>query len=823
MDIPATLKDLIGNWVNPLFIILPKEPGIVILLIRIDINSLEVSINFQLLHNRNSLYVYTLAPQEPLPSLLVKKESYMTKIIKTTFRTLFACLAIYAVSGYPVQAQQPLKVGGKNLRLFVYPVTDHTIRVTLLPADSMKDGMLKKDLVLEEKWQTSPVKGIILKNGARTVLKNMSIQLDAATATLTFYTKEGKQFQKISLGDANGKVSFYTGTQPLLGLGGGGQNFDRRGTYDEMQAGVPTNEMQMYGSRLPVPLLIGTEGWSLFFHLPYRAAFDLRSGTTGFFIPRANAIAPEDKALPLDFFVTYNEAPARALTEYAALVGQVPLAPKWTFGYMQSHRTLGNPASLVEEAETFRKKKMPLDAMIYLGTGYAPNGWNMGHANMDFNPGSFDRPDEIIKKLHDNNLKVILHVNNTPRSLHGEMVPSATDTGRDYAYNYWQWHLPVYNRNIDGWWPDDGDELPTPSRLTRHMIYAKGPLMTRPGKRYFSLQRTGYAGMQRYGTFGWSGDVFSIWSSLAVHVQLGLNYSMTASPYWGSDIGGFVATKEFTGELFARWFEFATFTPLFRSHGRIWGNRLPWGWSTGKLLPENEATAINSADPSEWLNPAIEPICKKYLELRYQLLPYNYTIGRENYDSALPLMRALWLHYPKDPVAVACSDEYLWGRNILVAPVTEKGTTTRKLYLPEGLWYDFWTNRAYQGNQHINRYVDLTTLPLYVKSGTILPMDPIRQYTAEKVTEPTTLRIYPGEDGFFTLYEDDGETMDYQKNNGVRTLLSWNDKERRLTIAPAGGSPTNRTFIVQLMSGAQRGDRNVKTIDYTGVQVAIKL
>lgn len=755
----------------------------------------------------------------PLTHLLMKYRQFLVKCF---------LLLLTGITGMKqLQAQQLIRVGNQQARLYVNAITEHTIRVSLLPADS-KDATLKQDLVLEEKWQTAPLTGVQLKPGVKHAFKHIDVKWNETTGTLQFFDKKGKQFQELQFTGQNGKVTFYTGTKPLLGLGGGGQQYDRRGSYDEMQAGVPANEMQMYGSRLPVPLLIGTEGWSLFFHLPYRAAMDLRKGTTGHFIPRTNSATPEEKPLPLDLFVSLNETPARAMTEYATLVGKTPLPPKWTFGYMQSHRSLGDAASIIAEADSFRQKKMPIDAMIYLGSGYAPNGWNMGHGNLDFNPGSFTNPDEVISKLQAQNMKVVLHVNNAPRTLHGTMQPSATDTGRDHAYNYWQWHLPVFNKKIDGWWPDDGDELPIPSRLTRHMIYAKGPLMSRPGKRYFSLQRTGYAGMQRYGTFGWSGDVFSIWSSLAAHVQLGLNYSMTASPYWGSDIGGFVATPEFTGELYARWFQFATFTPLFRSHGRIWGAHRPWGWSYGNLYPSYEVSwatpGAGIPDSSEFLNPAIEPICKKFLELRYQLLPYNYTIGRENHDKALPLMRPLWMHYPNDEEAVSRSDEYLWGRHILVAPVTEKGASTRKLYLPEGTWYDFWTNRAYQGNQHIHRYVELSTMPLYVMAGTILPLDPVRQYTSEPVTAPTTLRIYAGANGEFTLYDDDGETMDYQQQDGTRIQLTWNDAERTLTLAPAGGKQAYRSFQIELIGAGQRqSDRTARTIQYQGEKTSIRL
>jgi alpha-glucosidase/alpha-D-xyloside xylohydrolase len=405
------------------------------------------------------------------------------------------------------------------------------------------------------------------------------------------------------------------------------------------------------------------------------------------------------------------------------------------------------------------------------------------------------------------------------------MVASA-DTGHDYAYNYWKWHEPVYNRNIDGWWPDDGDELPIPSRLTRHMVYNKGPLLTRPNMRPFSFHRTGYAGMQRYGGWVWSGDVYSLWSTLQGHVQSGITFSLSATPYWGTDIGGFVTTKEYTGELYARWFQFAAFTPFFRSHGREWWLHRPWGWSTGDTGPDEVVKTTPGAgmpDKSELINPDIEPICKKYLELRYQLIPYTYTAARETYDSSLPLMRALWLQYPHDTTAVNCNTEYLWGKNMLIAPVTEKGASVKKIYLPEGSWYDFWSNRRYEGNQHIIRFVDLSTMPIFITAGTILPLDPIRQYMDEPVKDATILRIYPGANGEFKLYEDDGSTLNYQTNTGTNTILfKWDDAAKVLSIKPGSGSTGDKPRVFNIQVVPRLMANAGKTVTYDGKDLEVK-
>jgi alpha-glucosidase (family GH31 glycosyl hydrolase) len=343
-------------------------------------------------------------------------------------------------------------------------------------------------------------------------------------------------------------------------------------------------------------------------------------------------------------------------------------------------------------------------------------------------------------------------------------------------------------------------------------------LLDRPNVRPWSLHRNGFAGTARYGGWIWSGDTMSRWATLAAHVPVGLNHSLSLTPFWGSDIGGFVATRELTGELYTRWFQFAAFNPLFRSHGRTWHLRLPWGWNTGEYGP---IETPGHPDPSELQNAEVEPICRKYLELRYQLLPYNYTLMREACDRGLPPMRALWLHYPHDPAAVGLGDEYLWGRDMLVAPVVEKGAKMRRVYLPAGVWYDFWTGEKLAGSRWIERPVDLATMPLYVRAGGIIPLDPVRQYTSEPAPEPTTLNIYPGANGSFTLYDDDGVSLDYRKDIATWTRFNWDDRANTFTMEPgarSGSKALPRRFELLMATTGQR-----KTVDYEGRRVRVTM
>jgi alpha-glucosidase/alpha-D-xyloside xylohydrolase len=666
--------------------------------------------------------------------------------------------------------------------------------------------------------------------------------------------------------DANdGSIVFRTGA-PVFGLGGGRQQFDRRGFYYDFVNGQG-QLLATHGATVPVPFLLGADGWAMFIHNPpvtganltgpaaTRDAnipwgtFDLRGEnagpppprpargvapnvtppavlpTRGRFVPRPDTVA----RTPVRIFVMDLERPTDAMAEYVRLTGHPAMPPKWALGYMQSHRSLADPAEPISVAQTLRERRLPCDALIYLGSGYTndrdgQSGWNTGHGSLTFNPRVFDKPQEMLDRLHAMHFKVILHKNAAPAGLFGASVDEASDSPRHIA-NYWAAHTPLMKMGVDAWWPDDGDELPIENRLARLRLYYEGPLKERPNERPWSLDRNGYAGAARFGAWIWSGDVQSRWATLAAHVPVGLNFSMSVSPWWGTDVGGFVSSKEYTGELYVRWFEFAAFTPLFRSHGRNWHLHTPFGWNTGETGP------VESQPPppeSELHNADVEPICRKYLELRYRLLPYNSTIAREACDTGIPPMRAMWLHYPEDAEAAKLGDQYLWGRDLLVAPVVERGARARRVYLPGGQWYDWWgdgSGPAIRGGRWVTRDVDLGTIPLYVRAGATIPLDPVRQYTAQEVDEPTTVRVYPGADGSFTMYDDDGHTLGYQNGSDGRESwihFEWDDATRRLVIAPGsrskdGPAGGKRAFEVRLMGDPVR----TKRVEYQGKRLEV--
>ncbi|HET7622265.1 MAG TPA: TIM-barrel domain-containing protein [Gemmatimonadaceae bacterium] len=778
---------------------------------------------------------------------------------------------------------------GQPAQLDIRPAAEHSIRVTLAPlgyegelpfTPSLAADRAPADPVISLREIGSPVERSV---------GNLHVTVSGRPLTVEVRDSAGNPIQKLIFDDS-GKVSFDIGGSPVLGMGEGGPpnrsrdgedgsswrtapiEFDRRGRFHEMR---PRWQSGAYGSRNPVPLLVGTSGWALYVATPW-VQVDLTDANRGTFIPwqrppepaplthdSATGDAARASSTPLDSvvrdslrrarrayiaqtqgrppasqptdvfdaFIFDARDPAAFMKDVSVISGPAVMPPKWALGYMQSHRELRDaklsPEELIlSEVATFRRKKIPVDAVIYLGTGFTPTGWNTEQPSFDFNPKVFTSdPKSVIDEMHDQHVKVVVHIVPWERdelpTLHGT-IPPKPDEKLDSGHiaNYWQQHVGLVRTGVDAWWPDEGDWFDLYERVKRHQLYYQGPLSTTPNVRPWSLHRNGYLGVARWGGWIWSGDTESSWKTLEGQIAVGINHSLSLTPYWGSDILGFYTTDETSAELYTRWFQFAAFTPSFRAHGRIWRLRLPWGWGLSDMGYHEGQKVV--PPQSEMNNPKIEPIFRKYDELRYQLIPYTYTLAREAHDTGMPLMRALWLHYPDDEKARAVGDEYLWGRDLLVAPVYSKGATSRDVYLPKGDWYDWWTHEEQSGGQTVTRKVDLATMPIYVRAGAIIPVDPVRQYMAQKVDEPTTLQIFSGADGSFTMYEDDGTSLDYLKGRGTWTRFTWDDDAKRLTIepgAPAGAPNVDRgprVFRVRLLpEGA------TKTVRYSGSRAEV--
>jgi alpha-glucosidase/alpha-D-xyloside xylohydrolase len=760
--------------------------------------------------------------------------------------------------GFSSADAQEITTAGQPAVLDVRVAGDRSIRVTLKPVSYTDEFPVNPALA----DRTYPQPSISIRSLATPLQRKVGtfvVDVRPDPLSVSVRNSSGQRVQNVVF-EADGTLTFALDAAPVLGMGEGGPRpdksrpwreqpvqFDRRGALDTME---PRWQSDMYGSRNPVAMLLGTGGWGLFVAAPW-VQVDLRSADRGVFVPwkptgtehipqtqqnqQLNAgkgIPPVDKIVPgfYDVFIFDAHDPAKALKDVSTITGPAVMPPKWALGYMQSHRTLDDEKQMIGIIDTFRSKNIPLDAVIYLGTGFSPRGWNTRQPSFDFHPDVFKRdPKTVLADMHARNVKVVVHMVPWDRdrlpTLHGT-IPAKPGEALDASHiqSYWQQHVGLVDAGIDAFWPDEGDWFNLFERIKRHQLYYQGHLFSRPNVRPWSLQRNGYPGIAQWGGWVWSGDTETSWKTLEAQIAVGINYSLSIGPYWGSDIGGFYPNNELTGELYARWHQFAAFCGSFRSHGRTWFTRLPWGWGSSDMGPREHNNTNAPIPPddrrnilqSEMNNPAIEPVAKKYSELRYQLLPYTYTLAWEARATGMPLMRAMWLHYPDDARARGLGNQFLWGRDLLIAPVYTKGATSRDLYLPKGDWYDWWTNAKVTGGTTVTRPVDLSTMPIYVRAGAIVPIDPVRQYTGQAVSEPTTLKVYRGTDGQYTLYEDDGISQEYLSGRGSWTRISWNDRARQLTIepgAPAGASNvvSTRSFRVQVLP-----EGTTRTVTFTG-------
>ncbi|MCD8292880.1 MAG: glycoside hydrolase family 31 protein [Prevotellaceae bacterium] len=427
---------------------------------------------------------------------------------------------------------------------------------------------------------------------------------------------------------------------------------------------------------------------------------------------------------------------------------------------------------------------------------------------------------------------------------------------RDIYWKYMQQGLFAYG--MDGWWLDSTEpDMEFTPQLLENKTYLGSyrklrnafPLMTVGGvydhqravsndKRVFILTRSAFAGQQRYGADTWTGDVTSTWDVLRKQIPAGLNFSLTGIPHWNTDIGGFFAGAYNTPwnglagsasplyqELYVRWLQFGAFTPMMRSHGTDMPREIYRFGSEGEPVYDAIARAIR---------------------LRYALLPYIYSTAWQVTHARSTFMRALMMDFPADHAVWNISDEYLFGPSILAAPVVKAQYTTEELpealqaqpaadmqvdftatkettlYLPQGTtWYDFWTGDELEGGQQVRRATTLDMIPLFLKAGSILPIGPDVQYATEQPWDNLELRVYPGADGTFTLYEDEGDNYNYEQGAYTEIPMTWNDRRRTLTIGARKGSydgmPVNRTFTVKLPDGT------VREIAYSGKAVSVKL
>ncbi|WP_410490247.1 glycoside hydrolase family 31 protein [Bacteroides cellulosilyticus] len=530
------------------------------------------------------------------------------------------------------------------------------------------------------------------------------------------------------------------------------------------------------------------------------------------------------------------------IASYRELTGPSPMMPLWSLGYIHCRERYNTQAELLENAREFRQRKLPIDMIVQDWQYWGKHGWNA----MRFDEDRYPDPGKMLQELHDMDIRLMISVW-SKIDTQSEIGKQATENGyyipgsdwidffnADAAAFYWQnFRNGLLKYGIDAWWQDatepENDDLQnrrinngqTPGEVYRNVypmyvsktIY-EGLRKDDSDRRAMIFTRSGFSGMQRYAAATWSGDVGHDWETLRRQIAGGLGQMATGLPWWTYDAGGFFRPgDQYTNtgyhEQFIRWLQAGTFFPLMRVHGYM-SNTEPWRYGE-----------------------KVERIVARYLDLRYRLLPYIYSQNAAISFKGSTLMRPLVMDFPEDSRALEQKHQFMFGPSVLVAPVVEGGINRMKVYLPEcpAGWIDFWNGASYKGGQMVDVDVDLEKIPLFVKAGSILPLGPTKQSTFEDTEEPWEIRIYPGANGTYSVYEDEGNNYNYEKGQFCTFDLNWNDTDRTLTISDRKGKFTGMkkkiTFNVIMVSpqsgtGVYQSTPD-RTVTYSGKSMVVSL
>lgn len=519
----------------------------------------------------------------------------------------------------------------------------------------------------------------------------------------------------------------------------------------------------------------------------------------------------------VSFFVVAGATTDEIYAGYRLLTGDTPMLPKWAYGLIQCKQRYSTQAEMLAVARGYRERHLPIDMLVLDWFYYTAMG------QMDFIKEAWPDPADMNRQLHAMNIETMIsiwprfkpgtryydtvkqngwflhHQDGTPEDgLPYDSQGSDIDTTNSDAAK-WYWGVvrdDIASKGFDSFWADETEpDLPPNGSyfkigpgtqyfnvypLFHTAAFYNGIRKDMPDRRALILSRDAFLGAQHNGAIFWSSDIFPTWDALRRQIPTGLDVTASGIAYWGNDIGGWQSLPKFHvpahtplldpsdardnvggyddyPELYVRWYEYGVFQPNFRTHGTRPHNEV---WSYGKQA---------------------EPILEKYLRLRYELMPYLYSLGYYTHETGAPFMRGLFMDFPNDLKVAEIGDEYMFGPAFLVAPVTSQGQTTKSVYLPAGTaWYDYWTNKRFEGGQTIQVSAPIETIPLFVKAGSIVPLGSAVESTHDKQSI-ARVRVYSGADGDFTLYNDDGQTYAYEKGDCQITHLHWDDAAQKLT------------------------------------------
>ncbi len=585
------------------------------------------------------------------------------------------------------------------------------------------------------------------------------------------------------------------------------------------------------GENVCVPFMVSSRGYGLIWDNPSKTTINL-----GFNQQNVWSSEVGDR---VSFFLVAGDTADEIYAGYRQLTGIAHMLPRATYGYIQSKAIYPTQEQLLAVAKGYRDRNLPLDVLVVDFLNMTKQG------ELDLDPARWPDPAAMNDQLHAMGIKTLLSV--WPHFSAGTQFydmlrakgwlihdaagvpdgggfkdvigPNIDTTNPEAARWFWQEIRDRYIKpyHFDYIWLDETEPDIDPAKDfffvgSGSRYYNVYPLFHTASvyegfRRYFGdsrrvmiLARAAYLGAQRNGTVFWSSDITSSWDMLKRSIPAGLNFAASGMPYWDTDIAGFfspslpanyhaqhkplidgsdvranIGNYEDYPELFVRWFEWGAFQPVMRAHGERMHNEV---WAYGKQA---------------------EPILAKYLRLRYQLLPYTYSLGYASYRTGAPFMRTLFMDFPSDPQAADIPDEYMFGPAFLVAPVTEQGATERRVYLPAGTdWYNYWTNERIRGGQTITASAPIDTLPLFVRAGSIIPLGSTI-LSADQKQSIASVRVYPGANADFTLFTDDGTTYAYEKGTDSVSQLHWDERSRRLTHSGAPPWSASDASIVQVV------------------------
>lgn len=588
--------------------------------------------------------------------------------------------------------------------------------------------------------------------------------------------------------------------EQFFGLGEKTGPLNRRGReYKMWNSDKPcysTSEDPLYKS---IPFFMSSYRYGIFLDNTYKTEFKFGTESDEYY----SFEAPDGEFI---YYFIFGKDYKEIQEQYILLTGKPIMPPKWALGFSQCRGLYTKEAQALEIAAEFRKRQIPCDII------YQDIGWTEGLQDFNWRKGNYTNPKAMLETLNKQGFKMILSQDPVVSQATKEQWEEADKlgyfvkdirTGKSYDMP-WPWGgncgvvdftLPevadwwgqLQQKPLDdgarGFWTDMGEpawsneedldrlnmkhhlgmhaEIHNVYGLTWDKVVKEQFEKRNPNKRVFQMTRAAYAGLQRY-TFGWTGDsgngndVLEGWGQMANQVAMGISAGLGGIPFWTTDISGYcgdITDYPAMSELYTRWMQFGVFNPLSRAHHE--GDNAAEPWMFGEVAEQNSKAAI---------------------ELKYQLFPYLYTYARKAHDTGLPITRGLFMEYPNDEEATKINDQFLFGEELLVAPVLKKGERVKRVYLPEGEWIDFNDKQTvYLGGQTIAYKAPLNVIPIFVKKGSIIPQMPIMQYIHEKKDYPLFVDIFPnytGESTGFELYEDEGENLDYLKDIFSKTRFT---------------------------------------------------